>query len=43
VAWTAEGFAFLRMVREILEQAQQTASADGGVAPEPSASAHAGT
>ena len=42
VACTAEGFAFLRMVRDMLQRAQEIAISDGSVAPEPAASANAG-
>ncbi len=42
VACTAEGFGFLRQVREMLEQAAAIAEASGGTAPTQAASACAG-
>ncbi len=42
VACTAEGFGFLRLVREMLEQAAAIAEASGGTAPTQAASACAG-
>jgi DNA-binding MarR family transcriptional regulator len=42
VACTAEGFAYLRLVRDILAQAAETVASESGSASKPSASAGAG-